>query len=115
MNNDEFVFGATTTQPGEETPENPVSQEDHPDVVSMDVPTLIRVMEWAHEDANDDVQLHQFANALILASFRHSPLDIDDYQEVYDAIVSNESSSDAGTSDVPTQGEDNQGTIVFQN
>jgi hypothetical protein len=56
--------------------------QDHPDVVAMDVPTLIRIMEWSHEDAKDDVMLHEFANALIVCSFKHSPLDMDDYIEV---------------------------------
>lgn len=90
MMDGEFTFD--TSAMGQEEP-NPAAgvfskeTEDHPDVVTMDVPTLIRIMEWSHEDAQDDVQLHQFANALIQASFQHEePLCMDDYEAVVSAI-----------------------------
>ena len=86
----DFSFGG----PSEE--QNPAANifsqqtQDKPDTVTFDVPTLIRVMEWAHEDAEDDVMLHQFANALIVASFNSNPLSMDDYQAVCDAVCPHE-------------------------
>ena len=86
MMGDEFEFGAQTPGQGQNQGGNPAAnifstpQGDHPDVVSFDVPTLIRAMEWAHETCTDDVQLHEFDNIFIKASFDHEgPLTMEDY------------------------------------
>jgi hypothetical protein len=55
---------------------------DKQDIVSIDVPTFIRILEWAHEDAKDDVSLHEFAAAAIVASFEHNPLTMADYVQI---------------------------------
>lgn len=34
------------------------------DVVSFDLPALIKALEWAHQEAQDDEQLHKFAEHL---------------------------------------------------
>lgn len=54
--------------------ENPV------DIVSVDMPLFIRLIEWAREDATDDVSLHDLAtNARELMS-KKSPLTMEDYE-----------------------------------
>jgi len=48
--------------------------------VRMDVPLMIRMMEWAREDAKSDMDLHQAAERAILQSkFR---LNMDDYDRL---------------------------------
>lgn len=87
----EITFDTSMMRP-EEDP-NPAAgifskeTEDRPDIISMDVPTLIRVMEWSHEDAKDDVQIHQLVNALIELSFTHEePLSMQDYLEACQSV-----------------------------
>jgi len=82
MEND-FAFDTSMTSP------NPAAhifsspqQTDQPDVVSFDVPTFIRLLEWAHEEVQDDVELHKIANAFIVASFEHNPLTMQDYEAI---------------------------------
>jgi hypothetical protein len=89
--NENFEFD-TSMVPDTPSEANPAAgifsqaTQDHPDVVTMDVPTLIRVMEWAHEDCSDDVMLHRFAQALIITGFDHSPLTMDDYQQIVSEV-----------------------------
>ena len=86
----DFSFGGSSEEPNPAANIFSQQTQDHPDTVTFDVPTLIRVMEWANEDAEDDVMLHQFANALIVASFNHNPLTMDDYEAVCDAVCPHE-------------------------
>lgn len=61
------------------------SREENPeDVVKMDVPLLIRMLEYAREDAKTDMDLHKVAENLILLSKEGRILDMADY----DSIVS---------------------------
>ena len=54
------------------------------DKVSMDVPLLLRIMEYAKEDAKTDMDLHHVTEKLIELSIDGKVLTMDDY----DAIVS---------------------------
>lgn len=38
------------------------------DVVKMDIPFLIRLLEWAHEDAKTDVEIHSIVTRILEAS-----------------------------------------------
>jgi hypothetical protein len=60
------------------------SEENPKDVVKMDVPLLIRMLEYAREDAKTDMDLHKVAENLILLSQKGRILDMTDY----DSIVS---------------------------
>lgn len=61
------------------------SRKENPeDVVKMDVPLLIRMLEYAREDAKTDMDLHKVAENLILLSKEGRILDMADY----DSIVS---------------------------
>lgn len=58
---------------------------DKPDNITVDVPLMLRIMEYAREDANDDMDLHQAAERMVELS-RTKPLTMNDY----DAIVGGE-------------------------
>ena len=51
------------------------------DVVSMDVPTLIRIMEYAKEDAETDMDLHFAAERMIERSSKGT-ITMDDYDYI---------------------------------
>lgn len=57
--------------------------EDKVDTVTVDIPLLIRLLEYAREDAKTDMDLHNVSEKLIELSKEHSPLTM----EYYDAIV----------------------------
>lgn len=54
---------------------------DKVDTVSVDIPLLIRLLEYAREDANDDMDLHNIAEKLIELS-KDGPLSMDDYESI---------------------------------
>ncbi len=51
------------------------------DKVSMDVPLLIRMLEYAKEDAKNDVELHKIAERLITLS-QNKTLTMNDYEKI---------------------------------
>lgn len=53
------------------------------DTISVDVPLMIRIMEYAKEDAKTDMDLHVVAENLVRLSEGGKTLGMDDY----DAIV----------------------------
>ena len=56
---------------------------DGVDTVSLDVPLLMRIMEYAREDAKTDMDLHHAAEQMIALSKSQDHLTMDDY----DAII----------------------------
>jgi len=52
------------------------------DTVSVDVPLLIRLLEYAREDANTDMDLHNVAERAIALSQEGRTLTMDDYNEI---------------------------------
>lgn len=59
------------------------SREKNPqDVVSMDIPLLIRMLEYAKEDAQTDIDLHKVAENLIELSKTGRVLDMSDYNSI---------------------------------
>lgn len=58
-------------------------QEKNPiDIISMDVPLLIRLLEYAKEDAQTDMDLHKITENLIELSKQGRFLTMDDYQSI---------------------------------
>lgn len=57
-------------------------QVNKPDVVKLDVPLLIRIMEYAREDAKTDMDLHNVAENLINLSTQGRTLSMSDYEEI---------------------------------
>ena len=52
------------------------------DAVRMDIPLLIRVMEFAKEDAKTDMDLHSAAENMIKLSKKDRILNMDDYNNI---------------------------------
>jgi hypothetical protein len=52
------------------------------DTVTVDVPLLIRLLEYAREDAQTDMDLHHVAERLISLSQEDRTLTMDDYSQI---------------------------------
>jgi len=59
-----------------------VMEADATDTVSMDIPLLLRMMEYAREDAKTDEDLHDVAEKMIALSKNHDYLCMDNYNEI---------------------------------
>jgi len=59
-----------------------VMEADTTDTVSMDIPLLLRMMEYAREDAKTDLDLHDVAEKMIELSKHHDYLCMDNYNEI---------------------------------
>lgn len=55
---------------------------DKTDIVKIDVPTFIRLLELAREEVKTDVEIHYIAEKAIEISKQHS-ITMDDYDEIY--------------------------------
>lgn len=74
---------ATPAAAGPLTGEIPVKEDGNPqDVVSVDVPLLIRLLEYAREDAKTDMDLHTVAERLIALSQEGATLTMQDYDTI---------------------------------
>ena len=61
-----------------------VSNTNPTDRVTMDIPLLLRVLEFAKEDAKTDMDLHDVTENLIDLSKSGQPLSMKDYEDVVD-------------------------------
>ena len=59
--------------------------EDVVDTVTLDVPLLLRMMEYAREDAQEDMDLHDVAERMIAMS-KDGPLSMDDYDSIVGSV-----------------------------
>ena len=57
-------------------------QEDPTDIIAMDIPLFIRMLEYAREDAEQDVDLHKVTERAIEAVKLRGLLSMDDYQDI---------------------------------
>ena len=58
-------------------------EEENPvDIISMDVPLFIRMLEFAREDASTDMDLHDLAQKAIKMSSKGQPLTMMHYDEL---------------------------------
>ena len=97
----EMIKQALTKSPVEEInsaeyvqtrkPVVPVKEKNPEDVIMMDVPLLIRMLEYAREDAKTDMDLHFAAKNLIKLSKNGTTLTMDDYDTI---ITSDEAKND---------------------
>jgi hypothetical protein len=53
-----------------------------PDIIKLDVPLFIRLLEYAREDAKSDMDLHELTNNIIEMSSEGRVLSMDDYEFV---------------------------------
>ena len=58
------------------------SQEDPTDIIAMDVPLFLRMLEYAREDAEQDVDLHKVTERAIEAVKLRGLLSMEDYQDI---------------------------------
>lgn len=68
---------------------NILESNDKADVISLDVPLLMRICEFCREAKLSDVQLHQLTTNLINES-KSGVLTIDNYENLVDGITSDE-------------------------
>lgn len=60
-----------------------ILDSDNPiDKVTMDIPLLIRLMEYAKEDAQTDMDLHAVAERLVAMSTQGQCLTMNDYNNI---------------------------------
>jgi len=59
-----------------------VNEDGAPNTVSLDVPLMIRLFEYAREDAKSDMDLHFVAEKMIELSQKGRTLSMDDYNEI---------------------------------
>jgi len=57
-------------------------QEDAVDTITMDVPLFIRMLEYAREDAKEDMDLHDVTEKAIALGKERGILQMDDYNEI---------------------------------
>ena len=100
----DFEFGGARPQPGPDTTDGPMPNGDDmegykdfktgddgaddeygdqlegEDSVECDVPFLIKMLEWAHEEAQSDEEIHKAVENMI--ALDKSPLTMDDYDQV---------------------------------
>lgn len=65
-------------------------QNNPKDVVSMDVPLMIRLLEYAREDAKTDMDLHNVSEKLIELSASGQTLTMAQYEEIVSSKDSGE-------------------------
>ena len=79
--------------PGYAPMENAVNEEENPiDKITMDIPLFVRMMEYAREDAKDDMDLHQVTARAIQLMQQHDALDMNSY----DTIINDQEPVDEG-------------------
>jgi hypothetical protein len=60
----------------------PTAKENPIDTASLDIPLLIRIMEFAKEDAQTDMDLHKVAENIIELSKQGKTLTMEDYSNI---------------------------------
>ena len=63
------------------------NQQNPEDVVAFDVPTFIRLLEFAREDATDDEALHKATEKIIEMCQDGQVLTMDQYDEIVDGNI----------------------------
>lgn len=69
----------------DEDPTDAASTGDKVDTVTLDIPLLLRVLEFAREDAEEDMDLHDVAERMIAMS-KDGPLNMDDYDSIVGSV-----------------------------
>jgi hypothetical protein len=75
--------------------------EDEEDVIGFDVPTFIRVLEWAREEAADDEAVHEMTEKLLALDTDF--ITMEDFEEV---VGDSEGSDDEFGDEMPPEGGD---------
>jgi hypothetical protein len=65
-------------------------EEDPTDIIAMDVPLFLRMLEWAKEDAAEDVDLHEVTERAIEAVKLRGLLSMEDYNDLIGESIEEE-------------------------
>jgi len=86
---DKILPGSAIRKPKISSTENVemIPEADATDTVSMDIPLLLRMMEYAREDAKTDEDLHDVAEKMIELSKHHDYLCMENYDEIVGAAA----------------------------
>jgi hypothetical protein len=71
-------------------PMGEATQEDPTDIIAMDVPLFLRMLEWAKEEAAEDVDLHKVTERAIEAVKLRGLLSMDDYNDLIGESIEEE-------------------------
>ena len=63
-------------------PDDLMEEENPVDIISMDVPLFIRMLEFAREDASTDMDLHDLAEKAVKMSAEGQPMSMMHYDEL---------------------------------
>lgn len=63
-----------------------VNEDSGVDTITLDVPLMIRLLEYAREDAKTDMDLHSIAEKLISLGQNGNALSMDDYSSIVDQL-----------------------------
>lgn len=83
------MYKKTTTTTIEEISEDqraPIKGLFKEDVIRLDVPLMIRLLEYAREDASTDMDLHVLAENLVEMSEYGKVLSMEDYSEIVSPV-----------------------------
>lgn len=58
--------------------------KDQIDDIRINIPLLIRILEWAREESKSDIQVHKVVERIIKLSKIKSPLTMNNYLEIID-------------------------------
>ena len=76
------------------------------DEVTVDIPLLIRLLEFAREDAQTDMDLHSLADNLINLSPDGNTLTMADYEELVMGLAGDENAEGPAVAYDPQPGDD---------
>jgi hypothetical protein len=71
-------------------PMGEATKEDPTDIIAMDVPLFLRMLEWAKEEAAEDVDLHKVTERAIEAVKLRGLLSMDDYNDLIGESIEEE-------------------------
>ena len=91
---------------GMDAPPEEASVENSVDSVEMEIPLFIRLLEWAHEDAQNDMQIHKVSENLIDLSKEGMTLSMDDYEAAIAGVEEMNGEEMNGEEEPPTMNDE---------
>lgn len=99
---------STDPKPAMSAEPKPVSQSNPVDKVTMDVPLLLRIMEYSKEDAKTDMDLHHVVEKLVSLSSEGQVLNMDHYDKLIGSVSEQGAPAEKLIKDIEYRPEDNE-------
>lgn len=99
---------STDPKPAVSAEPKPVSQSNPVDKVTMDVPLLLRIMEYSKEDAKTDMDLHHVVEKLVSLSSEGQVLNMDHYDKLIGSVSEQGAPAEKLIKDIEYRPEDNE-------